>query len=76
MYNTERNYTKEVWFHGTKNISFQSTTFTPEFGVQFPVSAVWKKQKMFLPRPRVKVSIVGSLRDREVEILILAWVVT
>ena len=24
------------------------------------------KQKMFLPHPRVKVSIVGSLRDREV----------
>ena len=40
--------------------------FTPEFGVQFPVPAVWKKQKMFLPHPRVKVSIVGSLRDREV----------
>ena len=30
------------------------------------VSAVWKKQKLFLPHPRVKVSIVGSLRDREV----------
>ena len=27
---------------------------------------VWKKQKMFLPHPRVKVSIVGSLRDRGV----------
>ena len=40
--------------------------FTPEFGVRFPVLAVWKKQKMFLPHPRVKVSIVGSLRDREV----------
>ena len=25
-----------------------------------------KKTKMFLPHPRVKVSIVGSLRDREV----------
>ena len=25
-----------------------------------------KKQKMFLSHPRVKVSIVGSLRDREV----------
>ena len=40
--------------------------FTPEFGVRFPDSAVWKKLKMFLPHPRVKVSIVGSLRDREV----------
>ena len=26
----------------------------------------WKKQKMCLPHPRVKVGIVGSLRDREV----------
>ena len=26
----------------------------------------WKETKMFLPHPRVKVSIVGSLRDREV----------
>ena len=25
-----------------------------------------KKKKMFLPHPRVKVSIVGSLRDQEV----------
>ena len=43
-----------------------STAAFHEFGVRFPVSAVWKKQKMFLPHPRVKVSIVGSLRDREV----------
>ena len=43
--------------------------YTPEFGVRFAVSAVWKKQKMFLPHPRVKVSIVGSLRDREVACL-------
>ena len=34
--------------------------------VRFPVLAVWKKQKMFLPHPRVKVSIVWSLRYREV----------
>ena len=27
----------------------------------FTVSAVWKKRKMFLPHPHVKVSIVGSL---------------
>ena len=40
--------------------------FTPEFGVRLPVSAIGKKQKVFLPHPRVKVSIVGSLRDREV----------
>ena len=39
-------------------------TFTA--GVRFPVSSVWMKQKMFFPHPRVKVSIVGSFRDREV----------
>ena len=43
-----------------------SVILSPESGVRFPVSAVWKKQKLFLPHPRVKVSIVGSLRDREV----------
>ena len=41
-------------------------SFTPELGARLSVSAVWKKQKMFLLQPRVKVSIVGSLRDREV----------
>ena len=34
--------------------------------VRGSVSEIGKKQKMFLPHPRVKVSIVGSLRDREV----------
>ena len=40
--------------------------FTLGSGDRFPVSAVWKKQKSFFPHPRVKLSIVGSLRDREV----------
>ena len=31
-----------------------------------PGKAVGRGHKMFLPHPRVKVSIVGSLRDREV----------
>ena len=31
-----------------------------------PRVVVWKKQKMFLLHPREKVSIVGSLHDREV----------
>ena len=30
-----------------------------------------KKTKMFLPYPRVKLSIVGSLRDREVIFMII-----
>ena len=32
----------------------------------YTIPAVWKKQKMFLPHPHVKVNIVGRLRDREV----------
>ena len=35
------------------------------------IMRVCKKQKMFLPHPQVKVSIVGSLRDREVACLAL-----
>ena len=41
----------------------------PALHVDFLVnsqSSSMQKQKMFLPHPRVKVSIVGSLRDREV----------
>ena len=47
-------------------VNMSCLPFTPEFGARFPVSAVWKKQTNFLPHPRVKVSIVGSLRDRKV----------
>ena len=43
-----------------------TAAFHARVRVRFPVSAVWKKQKMFFPHPRVKVSIVGSPRDREV----------
>ena len=44
------------------------STSTLEFGVRFPVSAVWKKQKCFFPIHSYKLSrpIVGSLHDREV----------
>ena len=50
----------------TSLLSVTPLPFTSEFGVRFQVSAVWKKQKMSLPHPRVKVNIVGSLCDREV----------
>ena len=53
------------WVGGGPRVVVSTAAFH-ESGVQFPVSAVLKKQKMFLPHPRVKVSIVGSLRDREV----------
>ena len=37
--------------------------FAPDFGVRL---VGLKKTKMFLPHPRVNVSIAGGLRDREV----------
>ena len=40
--------------------------YTPELGGSAPGLGGLKETKMFLPHPRVKVSIVGSLRDREV----------
>ena len=53
---------KDCWGGGPR-VVVSTATF---HGARFPVAAVWKKQKMFLPHPRVKVSILGSLRDREV----------
>ena len=41
-------------------------SYTPEFGGSVPGLGGLKETKMFLPHPRVKVSIVGSLREREV----------
>ena len=38
--------------------------FTPEFGVRFPVSAVWKKQKCFFPI-HVWKSVLCSASDRQ-----------
>ena len=51
---------------GSPRVVVSTAAFHARVRGWFPISAVWKKQKMFLPHPRVKVSIVGSLRDREV----------
>ena len=37
-----------------------------EFGVRSPVLTVLQKNKMFSPRPLLKLNIMKSLRDREV----------
>ena len=34
---------------GGPRVVVSTAAFTPEFGVRFPVSAVWKKQKCFFP---------------------------
>ena len=49
------------WMYTTKILA--PLLFTLEFGVRFPISVVWK---LFLSHQRVKLSIAGSLRDREV----------
>ena len=48
------------WWH------YRPLPFALEFGVRFPVSAFLKETKTFFSHPRVKVSIVGTLCDREV----------
>ena len=49
-------------------ITFHASTNKVYIGGFLPLHLqdLKKKKKMFLPHPRVKVSIVGSLRDREV----------
>ena len=49
-----------------KRLTFLYTSFNQH--VEYNVRGLGglKETKMFLPHPRVKVSIVGSLRDREV----------
>ena len=66
---------------GGKFLNLESTSFVRGGGPKVVVSTAafharvrgsvpglggLKETKMFLPHPRVKVSIVGSLRDREV----------
>ena len=43
-----------------------TAAFHARVGGSVPGLGSLKETKMFLPHPRVKVSIVGSLRDREV----------
>ena len=67
----DASYTPET-LHSTETFTRKRQTLAQCFNnvinywVNVSCILVWKKQKMFLPHPRVKVSIVGSLRDREV----------
>ena len=45
---------------------FELTPLHNPLTPSFHFDDVERNKKMFLPHPRVKVSIVGSLRDREV----------
>ena len=51
---------------GGPRVVVSTATFHARFRGSVPGLGGLKETKLFLPHPRVKVSIVGSLRDREV----------
>ena len=51
---------------GGSRVVVSTTAFHARVRGSVPGLGDLKERKMFLPHPRVKVSIVGSLRDREV----------
>ena len=50
---------------GGPRVVVSTAAFHARVGGSVPGLGGLKETKMFLPHPRVKVSIVGSLRDRE-----------
>ena len=51
---------------GGPRVVVSTAAFHARVGGSVPGPGGFKETKMFLPHPRVKVSIVGSLRDREI----------
>ena len=58
--------TSRVVLGGGPSVVVSTAAFHTRVRVWDPGLGGLKETKMFLPHPRVKVSIVGSLRDREV----------
>ena len=56
----------QCWASGGPRVVVSTAAFHVRVRGSAPGLGGLKEQKMFLPHPRVKVSIVGSLRDREV----------
>ena len=54
------------WLGGGPRVVVSTAAFHARVRGSVPGLGGFKETKMFLPHPRVKVSIVGSLRDREV----------
>ena len=54
------------WLGGGPRVVVSTAAFHARVRGSVPGLGGLKETKMFLPHPRVKVSIVGSLRDREV----------
>ena len=55
-----------LWMGGGPRVVVSTAAFHTRVRGSVPDLGGLKETKMFLPHPRVKVSIVGSLRDREV----------
>ena len=55
-----------TWLGGGPRVVVSTTAFHARVRGSVPSLGGLKETKMFPPHPRVKVSIVGSLRDREV----------
>ena len=55
-----------VWLGGGPRVVVSTAAFHARIRCSVPGLGGLKETKMFLPHPRVKVSIVGSLRDREI----------
>ena len=55
-----------LWRGGGPRVVVSTAAFHARVRGSVPGLGGLKETKMFLPHPRVKVSIVGSLRDREV----------
>ena len=58
------NYATELWGGGPRLV-VNTAAFHARVRGSFPGHGGLKETKMFLPHPLVKLSIVGSLRDRE-----------
>ena len=59
-------YCSELFKGGGPRVVVSTAAFHARIRGSVPGLGGLKETKMFLPHPRVKVSIVGSLRDREV----------
>ena len=64
--NTDRCLTVHSIMGGGPRVVVSTAAFHARVRGSVPGLGGFKETKMFLPHPRVKVSIVGSLRDREV----------
>ena len=63
----DETYTQpSAWLGGGPRVVVSTAAFHARVRGSVPGLGGFKETKMFLPHPRVKVSIVGSLRDREV----------